>query len=265
MTRSILTPLFVAAAARSPPRAAAAVPDFDRDVRPIIAEHCLECHSLDKAKGGLALVSPRRTRMKKLKSGAITIVPGNPDASELVKRVVTTDRGRRDAAQGQDAAHTRPDRNAQAMGRQRRRLARALGLPPHHQAPSTGHPASGIQHPESHRPLRPREAEAETKLTPSPEADRITLIRRVWYDLLGLPPTPEEVDAFVNDKSANAYERMVDTALASPHYGERWGRHWLDMARYADSDGYEKDRPRPDAWRYPRLGHQCRQRGHALR
>ena len=90
MTRSILTSLFVAAAATLSSRAAAAVPDFDHDIRPIIAEHCLECHSLDKAKGGLALVSSAEAH-KKLKSGAITIVPGNPDASELVKRVVTKD------------------------------------------------------------------------------------------------------------------------------------------------------------------------------
>jgi hypothetical protein len=76
------------------------------------------------------------------------------------------------------------------------------------------------------------------------------LIKRVHYDVLGLPPTIAEVDAFLADKSPKAYEAMVDRALSSPHYGERWGRHWLDMARYADSDGYEKDRPRPDAWRY---------------
>jgi hypothetical protein len=87
-------------------------------------------------------------------------------------------------------------------------------------------------------------------LSPSPEADRVTLIRRVSLDLTGLPPTPEEVDAFVEDESPDAYEKVVDRLLASPHYGERWGRHWLDSARYADSDGYEKDGGRPFAWRY---------------
>jgi hypothetical protein len=87
-------------------------------------------------------------------------------------------------------------------------------------------------------------------LKPSPEADRGTLIRRVSLDLSGLPPTPEEVDAFVKDASPGAYERVVERLLASPHYGERWARHWLDSARYADSDGYEKDSGRPFAWRY---------------
>ena len=81
-------------------------------------------------------------------------------------------------------------------------------------------------------------------LAPSPEADRTTLIRRLTLDLTGLPPTPEEVDAFLNDPAPDAYEKVVDRLLASPHYGERWGRWWLDAARYADSDGYEKDKPR---------------------
>ncbi len=87
-------------------------------------------------------------------------------------------------------------------------------------------------------------------VAPSPEADRPTLIRRLSLDLLGLPPSPAEVEAFINDEHPDAYERLVDRLLASPHFGERWGRHWLDLARYADSDGYEKDSPRPNAWRY---------------
>ncbi len=87
-------------------------------------------------------------------------------------------------------------------------------------------------------------------LTPAPPASRQQLIRRVTFDLIGLPPTPEEIDAFVNDKTPAAWEKVVDRLLASPHYGERWGRHWLDLARYAESNGYEFDEPRPNAWRY---------------
>ncbi len=88
----------------------------------------------------------------------------------------------------------------------------------------------------------------QRSIMPAPSADRITLIRRLYLDLIGLLPSVAEVDAFVNDQSPNAYERLVDKLLASPHFGERWGRHWLDMARYADSDGYEKDQARPDAY-----------------
>lgn len=87
-------------------------------------------------------------------------------------------------------------------------------------------------------------------LRPAPEADRRTLIRRVYFDLTGLPPTPEEIQAFLRDKSPDAYEKIVDRLLRSPNYGERWGQHWLDVARFAESDGYEYDTHRPDAWRY---------------
>ncbi len=87
-------------------------------------------------------------------------------------------------------------------------------------------------------------------IQPAPEADRVTLLRRVSFDLIGLPPTPEEVDAFLADKSPNAYEKVVDRLLASPRYGERWARHWLDLARYAESEGFKSDETRPNAWRY---------------
>ena len=89
----------------------------------------------------------------------------------------------------------------------------------------------------------------QERLMPSPEADRVTLIRRLSLDLIGLPPTIEEVDAFVADAAPDAYERLVERLLESPHYGERWGRHWLDAARYADSDGFEKDKSR-NVWFY---------------
>jgi hypothetical protein len=87
-------------------------------------------------------------------------------------------------------------------------------------------------------------------LSPAPKADRTTLIRRITYDLTGMPPTPQEIDAFIRDRSPHAWERVVDRLLASPRYGEQWGRHWLDVVRFAESDGYEYDTHRPDAYRY---------------
>jgi hypothetical protein len=94
-------------------------------------------------------------------------------------------------------------------------------------------------------------AKLEAKgLRPAPQADKVTLLRRATFDLTGLPPTPEEVDAFVADASPDAYEKVVDRLLASPHYGERWGRHWLDLARYAESEGFKADETRPNAWRF---------------
>jgi hypothetical protein len=119
------------------------------------------------------------------------------------------------------------------------------------------------------KPVRPRVPETKIKhwphnaidrfiladlekvgLTPSPEADRRTLIRRLFFDLLGLPPSPEEVQQFVSDRAADAYERLVDRLLANPHYGERWGRHWLDVVRYADGNGFERDEWKFSAWLY---------------
>src|SRR5262249_37813680 len=87
-------------------------------------------------------------------------------------------------------------------------------------------------------------------LKPNPPADAVALVRRATYDLTGLPPTPQEVDAFVNDPSPRAYELLIDRLLASLHYGEKWGRHWLDLVRYAETNGYERDGPKPFAWRY---------------
>src|SRR5205823_2134345 len=87
-------------------------------------------------------------------------------------------------------------------------------------------------------------------IMPAPPATREQLLRRVTFDLIGLPPSPAEIDAFLADGSPQAWERVVDRLLASPHYGERWGQHWLDLARYAESNGFEHDEIRPDAWRY---------------
>src|SRR5207302_1606476 len=88
------------------------------------------------------------------------------------------------------------------------------------------------------------------QLTPAPRAGRETLLRRAYLDLIGLPPTPDQAAAFLGDNAPDAWPRLIDTLLASPHYGERWGRHWLDVARYADSSGFEQDYDRPNAWRY---------------
>ena len=87
-------------------------------------------------------------------------------------------------------------------------------------------------------------------LAPAPEADRVALIRRATFDLTGLPPTPAEVDAFLADADPQAWEHVIERLLASPHYGERWGRHWLDLVRYADTNGFERDGDKPGTWRY---------------
>ncbi|MEQ1860022.1 MAG: PSD1 and planctomycete cytochrome C domain-containing protein [Chthoniobacteraceae bacterium] len=213
--------------------------DFARDIQPLFAEYCFECHGPDKAKGGLVLTS-RDAVLKELESGDHAVVPGNLEQSTLITRLFST-----------DADEMMPPKK-----KEKRPKPAEIEL-------IKKWIASGAEW-SVHWAYRPivkpkttssidafvRATLAEKKIAPSPEADRHTLIKRVFYDLLGLPPTPEEVDAFVNDKSPDAYAKLVERALASPHFGERWGRHWLDRARYADSDGYEKDKARPDAWRY---------------
>ncbi len=225
--------------------AARAGVDFAREVRPFLAEHCLECHGPDDSKGGLTLTS-LESAMKELESGAQGIVPGNPEASEVIRRLFSTDPKEQMPPPKHRAKHPVA---ASQIAMLKRWIAEGAKFEAHwaYQPVRQTEPPAVAAHPvDAFIRARLR----DEGFQPAAQADRVTLIRRVHYDLLGLPPSPEEVDAFLADASERAYELMVDRALASGHYGERWGRHWLDMARYADSDGYEKDRPRPDAWRF---------------
>ena len=221
-----------------------AATDYARDIQPLLAEHCLECHGPDDSKGGLTLTS-RELALKVLESGVHGIVPGKPEASEVMKRVMSAD---------PDEQMPPPKHRAKKpiTAKETELLRQWITEGAKYELHWAYKPVVKPVPPKGGRPV---DAFVQARLqaeglAPSPEADRTTLIRRVHYDLLGLPPSPEQADAFVADTSSKAYETMVDQALASPHFGERLGRHWLDMARYADSDGYEKDRPRPDAWRY---------------
>jgi hypothetical protein len=236
--------------------------DFARDIQPLFAEYCLQCHGPDDAKGGLVLTT-RQAALKELKSGDRAVVPGKVEESALISRIISTDP---DEVMPPPKKDKRPKPAEIELMKQW--IASGAEWSVHWayrpivrtEVPSFEFRVSGESNPkpdtQNSKPARnPIDAFvlaklAENKIAPSPEADRFTLIKRVYYDLLGLPPTPAEVDTFVNDQSPDAYAKLVERALASPHYGERWGRHWLDRARYADSDGYEKDSPRPEAWRY---------------
>ena len=218
--------------------------DFRRDIQPFFAEHCLECHGADKAKGGLALTS-RAGALKALESGMPGIVPGKPGESQILARLETT--------HGDDKMPPlkktkRP--TAAEVEKVRRWVAEGAPWATHWAYTPVQKPANLRGSPSEQIDFMVRARLAKEGIAPSAEAARNTLLKRVYYDLLGLPPTRAEAAAFLDDRAPDAYERMVEQVLASPHFGERWGRHWLDQARYADSDGYEKDSPRPDAWRY---------------
>ncbi len=237
---------------------------FEKRIRPLFANHCYECHGgdPDKIKGELRL-NTHAGLQKGGVSGPV-IVPGNPAESRLFQAV-------------QGKAHDLERMPSQKAGKDPLTPAEIaaleewirLGAPD----PRTDGPALGSRDSSRHwafqKPVAPalpavrnaawprREldwfvlAQLESKgLTPAPEADRRTLLRRITHDLTGLPPTPEEAQEFLSDPGADAYERAVDRLLNSPRYGERWGRHWLDVARYADSKGYVFEEERRYAYAY---------------
>ena len=217
--------------------------DFQRDIQPFFAEYCLECHGSDKTKGGLSLTS-RAAALKTLESGAVAIVPGKPEASEMVARLLT-------AHGDEQMPPPKKTKRPKPEDVEKVRLWVQEGAPwAAHWAYGPIHPPASAGAPSEQIDFLIRSRLAKEGIAPAPEAAKNTLLKRVFYDLLGLPPTAEEASAFVTDTAPGAYARLVERALASPHFGERWGRHWLDQARYADSDGYEKDSPRPDAWRF---------------
>src|SRR5579885_2624793 len=238
---------------------AADPPDYTPDVKPVLTKHCLSCHGPEKQRSGSRL----DTAVFALKGGnsGPAIVPHKSSESRLIVAI----------SGGKDDIPAMPPKEKPPLSQEEIAILRAwvdAGAP----APANETVAKSTTPAGQHWSFRPISRPAEPavknpawvrnpidrfvlarlekeKIAPPPEAERVTLLRRVSLDLTGLPPTPQEVEDFLNDKSPGAYERVVDRLLASPHYGERWGRHWLDLARYADSNGYSIDSPR-SIWKY---------------
>jgi len=243
---------------------------FLQDVLPILTNQCFKCHGEALQLSGLDL----RSRAGMLKGGqhGPSMQPGNPEASRLYRRVA----GLEKPAMPMDGALS--DRQVAVLREWIRRGAVWPGSPVTQATEASAAPAlpeemeisaEARQYWAFRKPVRPpvprvsnqawarhpidaflMQALENNALSPAPPADRFTLARRAYLDLLGLPPSPEQVAAFVNNSSPEAWENLIERLLGSPHYGERWGRHWLDVARYADSSGFEHDRDRPVAWRY---------------
>ncbi|MFM7161428.1 MAG: DUF1549 domain-containing protein, partial [Planctomycetaceae bacterium] len=228
----------------SSPAVAEPTPDYTTQIRPLLSNACFSCHGFDAAgrKGDLRL--DRRDDAVADRGAGPAIVPHEPDASELIRRIESSDPSQQMPPPGSA-------RELSAADRQLLRRWVAAGapyqrhwafLPPRRPAPPVDlHPETPAASPLDafiRRELRQR------GLAPSPEAPRATQIRRLFLDLLGVTPSPAEVAEFVAEDSPIAYPQLVDRLLANPLFGERWGRHWLDQARYADSHGYTIDGPR---------------------
>ena len=242
------------------PRASSVQVDFQRDIAPLFEQKCLLCHGPKQQMGGLRLDRPKDA-MAGGYSGPV-ILPGKSSQSKLIHLVAGLNQelimpvaGERLTAEQVGLLRAWIDQGAhwggQAASAQEetkpvRHSHWAFNPPEKAPLPKVKNPAE-VRNPIDAFVLAKLDAEG---IEPSPEADRATLIRRLSLDLTGLLPRVEKMNQYFADKSPDAYERLVDRLLASAHYGEKWARHWLDLARYADSDGYEKDLPRPHAWRW---------------
>jgi hypothetical protein len=223
--------LFVASASAADPPAV----DFNRDVRPILSNRCFKCHGPATQKSGVRLDSLPHAKKKD------AVVPGKPGESLLIEKV---------AAESDDdrmpPAEAGPRLSAKDVEVLKRWITGGAVYTPHWSLVPPVRPETPKATDWAKNPIDAfiEARRAAAKITPSPEADKATLIRRATLDLTGLLPTPKEVDEFLADKSSDAYEKVVDRLLASPHFGERFARYWLDLARYADSNGYSIDSPR---------------------
>lgn len=220
--------------------------DFGRDIQPILAKRCFACHGPDKGEAGLRL-NQRETAVAALDSGQHAVVPGKPDESELLRRITAEEEAERMPPEGKplDAAQAAIIRAW---------IEEGAKWEEHWAFQPLVRPAipevtrrEWVENPIDAFILSRLE---DNDLEPNAPADRAAVIRRAYYDLIGLPPTPEEVDAFLADDAADAYERLLDRLLASPQYGERWARHWLDAVRYAETNSFERDGAKPHVWRY---------------
>ncbi len=221
--------------------------NFAREIQPLLATKCVRCHGPETAEAGLRF-DQRQAALAKLESGNQAIVPERPDESEILKRV-TADESERMPPEGEPLTE-------QQVATIRQWIVAGADWPDHwayrpliSPVPPTfadQESESWVRTPVDRFVLK---SLRDHGLQPAPAAERLTLLRRVYFDLIGLPPLPDEVKAFLSDKSPDAYERLVEQLLARPQYGERWARHWMDVVHYADSHGFEHDLPR-NIWPY---------------
>ncbi|MEM6978824.1 MAG: PSD1 and planctomycete cytochrome C domain-containing protein [Planctomycetota bacterium] len=223
------------------------VVDYAQDVQPILAKHCYACHGPDESEGGLRFHESDGALVEG-ESGEIAIVPGEPDASHLLVRITTDDEWERMPPEGQRVSEAEVELLKQW-------IADGAQFAKHWSFEPLSNPTMPSIDTGDDNAIEPIDAflhnrRTEAGVAVNPPADRATLIRRVTYGLTGLPPSASDVEAFVSDSSPDAYARLIGRLLESHHYGERWGRHWLDLVRYAETNSFERDGPKPNAWKF---------------
>jgi len=226
--------------------------DFNRDVKPILQSRCVACHGPEKQRGGLRLDSATNV-IKGGDSGAI-VLARKPQDSAMLKRIMSTDSVERMPPMGERLTAKQVATLTAWIEKGANAATGDAIAEEHWSFKSIVRPSlpKAIDGKEQQNPIDwfVRARLKHAKLEPSAEADRRTLIRRLTFDLTGLPPTPQQIEAFLKDPSSTVYERVVDRLLASPQFGERWARHWLDVVRFAESHGFEMNQPRPNAYFY---------------
>ncbi len=220
--------------------------DFSRDIRPVLAKHCYSCHGPDQSEGGLRL-SERDSAISETDSGQRALVPGQPELSELLRRVKSTDEGEQMPPEGKRLS-------ARDINLLEQWIAEGAEYTVHWSFKPISKPSIPmLDHDDWSRNAIDKfilDKLRKNQLQPASPADPRALIRRLYLNVLGVPPTPEEVEAFAADPTDQAYEALVDQLLADPRMGERWARHWLDVVRYAETNSFERDGPKPNAWKY---------------
>jgi hypothetical protein len=237
----------------SPVRGDEPTVDFNREVRPILARNCFACHGQDPSHRAADLRLDQRDLAiaSRGDDGAVAIVPGDPDSSEMIFRVTAEEDTLR-----MPPPKSGPGLSADEVEVLTRWIEQGANYAQHWAfVPPVAVAVPEVKTADGTGTRNPIDAFIRARLErehlePAPEADRSILFRRASLDLRGLPPTREEIDAFLADTSADAYEKAVDRMMADPAFGERWARVWLDLARYADSAGYGSDPLRPNIWRY---------------
>jgi mono/diheme cytochrome c family protein len=219
---------------------------FPRQVKPILARRCFACHGPNTQESGLRLDS-RDAALKELDSGAHAVVPGKADESELIARVTNDDEAMRMPPEGKPLTPAEIETLRAWIAAGAPWQKHWAFIPPKEQPPPAVKNVQWGANEIDRFILARLEAE---KLQPAPTADRRTLARRAYFDLTGLPPTEAELRDFLDDKSPDAWPKLIDRLLASPHYGEQWARHWLDVVRFAETNSFERDGPKPNAWKY---------------